>query len=75
MEEALSHLIRWALANSGKLFGTTFGLFAGWAIVRLGLIKGLLLLFCVGLGFFIGARLDEGEELGAILRRLWPRGR
>lgn len=45
--------------HMGKIFGSIMGLFLGWMIVRYGVIKGLFVVLCVAVGFYVGARFDS----------------
>lgn len=47
------------VAHAGKIFGSIMGLFLGWIIIRYGVIRGLFVVLCVAVGFYLGARLDS----------------
>ena len=42
----------------GRLLCSVFGLFVGVMVLWLGFFQALFLLLCIGLGFFIGYKLD-----------------
>lgn len=46
-------------AHLGKILGSILGLILGWIFIRYGVIKGLFVVICVTVGFFLGARLDS----------------
>ena len=58
----------------GRLFCSIFGLFIGVMVLWLGFFQALFLLICIGLGFFIGYKLDMKEDLMEWLDRLLPTG-
>lgn len=47
------------VANLGKIFGSIMGLLLGWIFIRYGVLKGLFVVLCVSIGFYLGARLDS----------------
>ena len=54
----------------GRLLCSVFGLFVGVMVLWLGFFQALFLLLCIGLGFFIGYKLDMKEDLMEWLDRL-----
>ena len=48
------------------------GLIVGVLFILLGFFRALFLLFCIGLGFYIGNKMDEGEDLVDLLDNLLP---
>lgn len=57
-EEILALFIR----HRGKILGCVGGFVLGWLIISRGLIQTLILFICAGLGYYIGKRLDDGEN-------------
>lgn len=57
------------VGHFGKIFGSLFGLLLGWIIIRYGVIRGLFVVACVALGFFLGARLDSPDTSTDIISR------
>ena len=55
----------------GRLLCSVFGLFI---VLWLGFFQALFLMLCIGLGFFIGCKLDKKEDLLEWLDRLLPPG-
>lgn len=47
------------LTHLGKIFGSIIGLILGWIVIRYGVIKGLFVVLCVAVGFYLGARFDS----------------
>lgn len=60
--------------HSGKIVGTLGGLIIGILIIALGFFKALFVLLCMGLGFFVGKRIDQKEDLMEVLDRILPPG-
>lgn len=58
------------------VLGVVIGLWAGFGIMGIGILWTLFISACVGLGYFIGRRLDENQEgLLDFLDRVLPPGR
>ena len=54
--------------------GVAIGLVIGVLFLNLGFFKTIFILICIGLGFFIGNKLDHHEDLMDYLDRLLPPG-
>ena len=50
------------------------GLLIGVMFLNLGFFPTIFLMICIGLGFFIGNKLDHNEDLMDFLDRLLPPG-
>ncbi len=62
--------------NRGKVLGVVIGLWAGFGVMEIGVLWTLFITACVGLGYFIGKRLDDNQEgLLDFLDRVLPPGR
>ncbi len=57
-----------------RVIGVLAGLGIGILFLFLGFFQTIFLLICVGLGFFIGNKLDKKEDLMDFLDRLLPPG-
>ena len=55
-----------------RIVGESVGLFVGILFILLGFFRAVFLLFCIGLGFYIGNKMDEGEDLVDLLDNLLP---
>lgn len=60
--------------HSGKLAGGLLGFLLGMFILWLGFFQTLFLLLCVTVGYVIGKRIDEKEDIADILDKLLPPG-
>ena len=61
-------------AHSGKIIGVSIGLVLGLLILAIGFFQALFVLFCMVVGYVIGKRIDDKEDLMEILDRLLPPG-
>ncbi len=62
--------------NRGRVLGVLIGLWAGFGIMEIGVLWTLFISASVGIGYFIGKRLDENQEdLLDFLDRVLPPGR
>jgi hypothetical protein len=80
-EGARDHLLWWFLLqflrrHRGKVAGVTIGIWVGFGVMQLGVLWTLFISSCVGIGYFIGRRLDDSQEgLLDFLDRVLPPGR
>ncbi len=58
--------IRW------RVICATAGLLVGILFLLLGFFRAVFLLLCIGLGFYIGNKMDEGEDLVDLLDNWLP---
>ena len=58
-----------------RILGALVGLVFALLIIRFGILWALFILFCVGIGYWVGKQLDEDpERLIHIFDRLLPPG-
>jgi len=61
--------------HRGKLIGTLIGLFLAMLVIWVGVLWSAFILICMGVGFFIGKRMDDHkEDLAEVLDRILPPG-
>lgn len=61
--------------HRGKLIGTLIGLFLAVLVIWVGVLWSVFVLICMGVGFFIGKRMDDHkEDLAEVLDRILPPG-
>lgn len=58
----------------GRLIGAGLGLLVGIMFLLLGFFQTVFLLICISIGYFVGQRIDNKEDLMDILDRLLPPG-
>lgn len=58
----------------GRLLCSLLGIFVGVLFIWLGFFKALFIIFCLAVGFFIGHKIDNREDLLEWLDRLLPPG-
>ena len=58
--------------NKGKIIGAIIGLIIGWIILSKGMIAAALILVCIALGYYLGSRVDNNEDLFEIFSRFLP---
>ena len=58
--------------HRGKFIGTMIGLFIGLSVLVFGFFKTLFVLFCAAIGFYIGGKVDNQEDLIRFLEKLIP---
>jgi len=61
-------------AHSGKIIGVLLGFFLGLLILAIGFFQALFVLFCMVVGYVVGKRIDDKEDLMEILDKLLPPG-
>ncbi len=66
MKERLLEILS---AHMGKIFGSTMGLLLGWIIIAFGVLKGLFVALCIGVGFYLGSYLDSPRDGGGFTSR------
>ncbi|MCX7781019.1 MAG: DUF2273 domain-containing protein [Negativicutes bacterium] len=60
--------------HSGKIVGSIGGFLVGVLILAFGFFPTLFLLCCIGVGYVVGKRIDEKEDIMDILDKLLPPG-
>ena len=59
---------------SGRLTGSAAGLVVAIFFLSLGFFRTLLILICIGVGFFIGLFRDSKEGFLEFLEKILPKG-
>lgn len=68
--EKISYFLVWSIDNHpGKLIGTSIGILVGLLLVTLGFWRALVLALLAVLGFVIGKRQDDHQDITAWLER------
>jgi len=53
------HRLEFLGRHRGKVIGVCIGLAFGWFAITYGFWKAIFVSICIGVGYFIGKRLDE----------------
>jgi uncharacterized membrane protein len=61
--------------HRGKIIGMLTGLFFSVFVIWIGIIKTLFITLCIYLGFFIGKKIDDKEDLLILLDKILPPGK
>ncbi|QNO16154.1 DUF2273 domain-containing protein [Alkalicella caledoniensis] len=62
------------LHNKGKVAGSLVGLLFSLFYIYFGFIKATFIVLCITIGFFVGKRLDDGNDfIQSIKKLLGPR--
>ncbi len=57
--------------HRGKIIGIALGLVFALLIIKYGFLKTFFIAFCVGIGYYIGKRIDERIDLKETVARLF----
>ncbi|MGR6836402.1 DUF2273 domain-containing protein [Syntrophomonas erecta] len=57
--------------NRGKAIGILLGLIASILVISYGFWKTLFIMFCIGVGYFIGKQLDEKKSFDNWLKEMF----
>ena len=61
-------------AHSGKIIGLLVGFVTGLMIIAIGFFQALFVLICMIVGYVVGKRIDDKEDLMELVDRLLPPG-
>lgn len=60
-------------SHRGRIIGVFLGLLVSILIISYGFFKAAFIMLCVGLGYYLGKRLDNNkEDIAEILDRILP---
>jgi uncharacterized membrane protein len=65
-------LMKLFMTSRWRIIGATVGLVVGILFLLLGFFATVFLLLCIGIGFYIGYKMDAGEDLVDLLDNLLP---
>lgn len=60
--------------HSGKILGVIMGLILGVFIITVGFFRTAFILLCAVVGYIVGKRIDEKEDIMDIIDKLLPPG-
>ncbi|NLY88039.1 MAG: DUF2273 domain-containing protein [Firmicutes bacterium] len=72
MEDRWARLYDAVWANKGKIFGVLLGITTGALVIKYGWLKALYFILCVGVGYYLGKRVDNKESLAELLKKMFP---
>lgn len=55
--------------HKGKVFGSLLGLAVSWIIIRYGVIRGLFVVLCIAIGWYLGSRWDTNGDISDLMDR------
>jgi uncharacterized membrane protein len=68
------YLIEIFSKNEGKFIGAISGLLVGILILWIGFFKSVFIVICILLGYYIGKKKDNKENIFVIIEKLINRG-
>lgn len=60
--------------HRGKIIGISLGFILSIMVLFIGFFKTLFIVFCIWLGYIIGKKYDEREDIKEILNKILPPG-
>jgi len=60
--------------NQGKIIGAFIGLLFGILILVIGFFRTVVIVFFVFIGYYIGKKIDDKEDLVEFLSKILPSG-
>lgn len=63
----------WISVNPGKAIGIIIGFIFGLLLFTIGIVKTLLIILCIGIGYFIGRSKDENTSLVETISKLFQK--
>jgi uncharacterized membrane protein len=70
----LEHIREFLRKYGGRVAGSAAGLAVAILFLTIGFFRTLLVLICVGIGFFVGMFRDSREEFLEFVERILPKG-
>ena len=61
--------------HQGKVIGSIIGFIISMMVLLIGFFKTLFIIGCILIGFYIGKRIDNRENISEILDRILPIGK
>ncbi|MGI5998357.1 MAG: DUF2273 domain-containing protein [Lutispora sp.] len=63
-------LMNFFITHQGKIIGTLIGFLAGLFLLTLGFFKTLVLSICIAMGYYLGKKVDNKEDIIQFIERL-----
>ena len=68
-------ILDFVIKHYGKLMGVSIGLLFSVLTINIGIIKTVFIFLCVYIGYFIGNKVDNKENIEEVLDRILPLGK
>jgi uncharacterized membrane protein len=68
--DSLEFILEWMLMHRGKIIGVLVGLLISLSVIFWGVLKTLLIVVCVVIGYFGGKQLDDRVDIKDRLLRM-----
>ena len=65
--DIINKFLNYIKFNTGKFLGITIGVIVGIMVITMGFIKTVFIILCAAIGYAIGDKIDEGENLKDIM--------
>ncbi|MCX7695087.1 MAG: DUF2273 domain-containing protein [Caloramator sp.] len=65
-------IIKFLIDNKGKFIGAAIGLLFSILVLLIGFFKTVFIVFCVLLGYYIGNKIDNKENILETIEKIIP---
>lgn len=72
VKEIFLEFLQTLIRNKGKTIGTLFGFIIAILVISIGFFKTLFIVLCTWLGYFLGKKTDNQENIREIIERILP---
>ena len=72
VKEIFLEFLQTLIRNKGKTIGTLFGFVIAILVISIGFFKTLFIVLCTWLGYFLGKKTDNQENIREIIERILP---
>ena len=71
-KEKFLEFVKTLIRNKGKTIGTLLGFIIAILMLTIGFFKTLFIVLCTWLGYYIGKKTDNQENIKEIIERIIP---
>ena len=71
-QEDLRNILSLLSDYKGRVLGAIIGLVASLLIINFGVVLATFIMFCIGIGYYIGLRYDNREDFRDIVEDIFP---
>ena len=72
IKENFLELLQTLIKNKGKTIGTILGFIIAILVISIGFFKTLFIVLCTWLGYYIGKKTDNQENIREIIEKILP---